>query len=187
MHRIVFTGAQGTGKTTVLNHFKENNFNVITEVVRNLAKEGVNINENGDDESQTIIFNKYYELLSTFTPAGYISDRSLVDVAAYTKWLVENGKVSAELFDSQIEEIRKFVRSNPDVMYCYYPIEFDVVDDGVRSTDETFRRDIDIYIQEVFELTGIAPIKITGSVEDRVAKVTRVYNWIREGISLHFD
>ena len=43
MHRIIFTGAQGTGKTTVLNHYKENGKNVITEVVRRLAKKGVKI------------------------------------------------------------------------------------------------------------------------------------------------
>ena len=58
MKRLIFTGAQGTGKTTILNHFKNEGYNVITEVVRNLSKEGVKINEMGDESSQARIYDE---------------------------------------------------------------------------------------------------------------------------------
>ena len=65
--RIHFVGAQGTGKTTILNHYKEQGYNVITEIVRNLAKEGVNINEMGDVDGQKKIFSSYQKLLKSTT------------------------------------------------------------------------------------------------------------------------
>ena len=80
--RLHFVGAQGTGKTTILNHYKDQGYNVITEIVRNLAKEGVNINEMGDVEGQKTIFGSYQKLLKS--KKGYISDRGLVDVLSYT-------------------------------------------------------------------------------------------------------
>ena len=62
--RIILTGAQGTGKTTVLNYFKDTFLTPITEVARNLSKQGVKINEDGDKKSQDVIFQTYYDLLS---------------------------------------------------------------------------------------------------------------------------
>ena len=59
MHRIVFTGAQGTGKTTVLKEFENKGLKVITEVVRQLASKGVKINKDGDEKSQVKIFKTY--------------------------------------------------------------------------------------------------------------------------------
>ena len=62
--KIIFTGAQGTGKTTILNHYKEQGYNTITEVVRKLSEEGVKINEMGDLKGQQKIFNEYNKLLN---------------------------------------------------------------------------------------------------------------------------
>ena len=57
--RIILTGSSGTGKTTVLNLFKEAGYPVITEVVRNLIKtKGITINKEGTDETQMMVFNE---------------------------------------------------------------------------------------------------------------------------------
>ena len=61
--KIILTGSQGTGKSTVLKEFENEGWNVITEVVRNLSKEGIKINEMGDEEGQKRIFDTYKELL----------------------------------------------------------------------------------------------------------------------------
>lgn len=185
MHRIVFTGAQGTGKTTVLKEFENKGLKVITEVVRQLNSKGVKINKDGDEKSQIKIFKTYKELLSTFNMDGYISDRCLIDVLAYTMYLAKNGKATNELVEKQIKQLTKFRDENPDIMYCYFPIEFDVVDDGVRDTDEEFRKEIDENIQNIMKIVGISPINIKGSVEERVNKVQRAINWLHEGIALH--
>lgn len=185
MHRIVFTGAQGTGKTTVLNRFAELNKRVITEVVRNLAAKGVKINKDGDEKGQTAIFKEYEKLLSETTMDGYFSDRGLIDVVAYTMYLYDTGKVSEKFLNKQIKALQKFREANPDIIYCYFPIEFPVVADGVRDMDEDFRSAIDANIKRLMVVCGIQPIYIRGSVEDRITKVTRVYNWLTEGMYLY--
>lgn len=187
MHRIVFTGAQGTGKTTVLKEFEAQGKNVITEVVRELAKRGVKINKDGDEKSQTKIFKTYKEKLAELSTTGYISDRCLVDVIAYSMYLAEQGKVSDEHVQKQMKQLAKFKIENPDIAYCYFPIEFDVVADGVRDTDEEFRTAIDHNIKVVLQEAGIQPIIVRGTVEERVDKVQRVINWIHEGIALFME
>ena len=62
MAKLIFTGAQGTGKSTILNHYREQGMNCITEVVRNLSKQGININESGDEIGQKTIFETYKEV-----------------------------------------------------------------------------------------------------------------------------
>lgn len=185
MNRIVFTGAQGTGKTTVLNIFKDKGKNVITEVVRNLSTESkVKINKDGDEEGQNIIFNEYKKLLSQFTTDGYISDRCLIDVFAYTKHLFETNKVSEEFVNKQLNEIKQFVKDNPDIIYCYFPIEFPVIADGVRDTDEEYRKIVDNNIKEIIKALGINVVIMTGTVEERVKKLERIYAWRQEGLDL---
>lgn len=174
--RLHFVGAQGTGKTTILNHYKDQGYNVITEIVRNLAKEGVNINEMGDVEGQKTIFGSYQKLLKS--KKGYISDRGLVDVLSYTfsHALVEddeNGPLK-KLADKQFLTADKFYKDNPDIQICYFPIEFEVVDDGVRSTSEEFRATIDFLILNFLEAAGLPYHTITGTVEERIAQVDKI-------------
>lgn len=185
MHRIVFTGAQGTGKTTVLNYFKDQGHKVITEVVRDLAQKGVKINKDGDEKGQTAIFKEYETRLAELDVDGYMSDRCLIDVVAYTKYLMDTGKVSDKFFNKQLKQLAKFRASHPDITYCYYPIEFPVVDDGVRDLDEEFRTAIDQNIQWIMKELSIQPITIKGTVEQRIEKVIRVYNWLNEGMKLY--
>lgn len=166
MARYIFTGAQGTGKTTILNHFRENGANVITEVVRNLSKQGVPINEQGTQEGQATIFNEYVRLLSE--QKQYISDRGLTDVIAYSCCAQESGRIDADFVRKQIDVLKQFTKDNPDVVYFYFPIEFPVVNDGVRSTDEAFRIKVDAYILDLLERVGLPYVKVTGTVEERI-------------------
>lgn len=167
--RIHLVGTQGVGKTTVLNHYKDLGYRCITEVVRNLAKEGVKINEMGDDDSQKIIFKEYKRLLSS--KKGYISDRGLADVTGYTFSLCVSEKVDKKLADKQYLVAEKFYRENPDIIVCYFPIEFPVVDDGVRSTDEDFRADVDFMIKNFLDCAGVKYHTITGTVEERIKQI----------------
>lgn len=182
MNRIIFTGAHGTGKTTILNEFKNKGKNVITEVVRNLAKDGVKINEMGDEKGQKKIFSTYEKLLSEQTE--YISDRGLIDVLAYSMHLNKKGLVSDKLVKSQFNALKKFVKNNQDIIYCYFPIEFDVVDDGVRSLDEDYRKEIDDNIKEILISLGAPWVTVRGGVEARVNMVNMIYQWLNAGVIL---
>lgn len=176
--KVIFCGSQGTGKTTVLNVFKNEGYPVITEVVRILAREeNVKINEMGDEDGQIRIFNKYKELLTTEN--DYISDRGMQDVIAYTQYLVGRGKVHKHILWEQMDELSNFIDNN-DVLICYFPIEFSVVNDGLRSTDEEFRSFIDVSIKKILDVLNIPYITVTGAVEDRV-------NTIKQAIKDKFE
>lgn len=168
MKKIIFTGAQGTGKSTILNHFKENGYPVITEVVRTLAQEGIKINEEGTIKSQEIIFETYKQLLSNCSGMVF-SDRGLTDVASYTAYLAiaEHNFDAMKLLIQELEAIREWNKKN-DAVYFYFPIEFPVVDDGVRSTDEKYRKFINDYIKFVLDYLKIDYHTVTGTVEERI-------------------
>ncbi|MBR5297532.1 MAG: ATP-binding protein [Parabacteroides sp.] len=165
--KYIFVGTQSTGKSTILRQF-QSEYNVITEVVRRLAKEGVKINEMGDEEGQWAIFNEYKKLFSE--QDNYISDRGLVDVCAYTKYLVDQGSIDESIYTEQLKQLKEFVR-DVQATYFYFPIEFPVVADGVRSVDENFRKAIDENIRAIMKEAKINHVIITGSVEHRVSIV----------------
>ena len=65
--RIAFTGAQGTGKTTLISKLKYAmpNYVIYDEVVRKLVKRiGISINREVDDYSQIVNTNEQLRLAS---------------------------------------------------------------------------------------------------------------------------
>ena len=172
MAKLIFTGAQGTGKSTILNHYREQGMNCITEVVRNLSKQGININESGDEVGQKTIFETYKDVLSQ--PSDYISDRGLTDVLAYTMYLRDRNQNLNSTMILQQMDLVEFNKTNKDVIYCYFPIEFDVVDDGVRSTNEEFRREVDENIQQVLKMCVDDYYVIRGTVEERIQQIDSI-------------
>lgn len=170
---IIFTGAQGTGKTTILNEMRNRGYNVVTEVVRNLSKKGVKINKDGDEKDQKKIFDEYVKIFNESTN-GFVSDRGLFDVVSYTVYLARNGKVSEKFANKQLKELGKFLSEHNDYVYCYFPIEFDVVDDGVRDLDEEFRKSIDENILTLLGAYGVPFVVMKGTVEERMEKINQV-------------
>ncbi len=172
--KIIYVGAQSTGKSTILKHYESlGHIPVITEVVRKLTKQGVKINEQGDNKGQELIFDTYYDLLSQ---DNYMSDRGLVDVLAYTKYLYKRGKISERTINEQKHCLKIFNQSHDDILYVYFPIEFEVVDDGVRSLDEGFRHEIDQNIQNILTDNNIPYLKVSGSVEERIKIIDDAIN-----------
>ena len=161
--KIILTGAQGTGKTTVLDAvFSDSDIDTsqitkISEVIRDLAKndKSVKYNENGTEESQKLFFDVYESIFNT--TSNYISDRGLIDVVAYTKWLLEHNKVSMEFYQSLYSRWIEFCNNsvNYSIVYLYVPIQFDVTDDGFRSIDKEYREYIDKTIYELLESSKV--------------------------------
>lgn len=172
--KIILTGAQGTGKTTILKYFS-NEYSTITEVVRNLSKQNIKVNEEGDEEGQKTIFNLYNTLLSK--KCDYISDRGLTDVYAYSTYHFLQNKLSQNELDTEFKKIKAFNENNKDVKYIYVPIEFNVIDDGFRSTDEEFRHFIDDAIHQTLEDLNVEYLTVSGTVEERINQIKL---WIKK-------
>lgn len=173
--RVIFTGAQGTGKTTMLNFFPKEL--QITNVSRNLSKQGVKINKLGDDESQKAIFDAYYELL---TKDDYVSDRGLTCVMGYSTWLYENGKMSEDEFNREMNLFKEFNKKYPAV-YFYFPIEFKAENDGLRSCDEEYRKQIDYNIHGLLLENHIDMpfFEVRGTIEERKEYINKILNVLK--------
>ena len=118
--RIVLTGAQGTGKTSVMNALpdKYKQFG-IKEVIRNMSHQdpSIKINQNSNDESQDKFFFEYLYLFSKYPE--YISDRGLLDVCAYTLWLVDIGKCQYYTYEKQLYILQEWIKTHPDEIYIF--------------------------------------------------------------------
>lgn len=182
MSKFIFNGAQGTGKSTILKELESKGYEVVTEVVRNLSKKGVKINKDGDEKGQKKIFNEYLNIFNS--KDNYVSDRGLIDVVAYTVYLVRHGKISEKFADKQLKELHKFTQSNPDVVYFYFPVEFDIEDDGVRDLDKDFQKEINEIILTLYASLGIRFVTLSGTVEERLDKIKRLENWFEEASNL---
>lgn len=187
--KICLLGSQGTGKSTLVNSFREQH-RVVDGIARNVIAHGGASNQTGDSYSQRRIFNDYIEALK----GDYLSTRSMIDVYAYTQYLVQHYKLvhynpfsvgeylllRIELW-RELRIIKKWLTKNPDVIICYIPVEFDPVEDGVRSLNKEYQKAIDKNMSDIFnELIRSCYISrgyfITGSLLNRIEQLKIIIN-----------
>lgn len=167
--KVLFTGAQGTGKTSVMEALPDT-WPKIQGVTRNCIKKNkLKINQESTDDSQRAIFDAYEQQLNS--KLHFISERSLFDVLAFTEYQYCIGKVSKEVFLEQQKRVREFVEKNPNALYIYFPVEFAPVDDGQRSTDEEYQSSISSLIKFYLDVFGVRYIEVHGTVEERVNQI----------------
>ena len=95
--KVIFTGAQGVGKTTLLDILEKCvtlpiKFNYVRNFTRNLAKAGYAINEKGTDDTQLAIMNLHKQYAES--DENIIMDRCVLDGLAYTIYLKRRGRVT---------------------------------------------------------------------------------------------
>ena len=163
--KIMFCGTQCTGKSSLAECFS-NEILINTNGIRKISKKhNIEHSENSNEEAQTKFCNYYKKFVKE--NESFISDRSLIDVFAYTTWLYKHFKISEEYWKKQKKQLKKFVDENSDIIYCYFPIEFPVEDDGIRSIDEDYRKEIDEIIKDILQAYKIDYFEISGNLEDR--------------------
>lgn len=174
---VSFTGAQSTGKTTLLNSMRNwkslKDYVFVDEITRNVSKLGMNINEKGDDATQTAIMNAHIENLKK--GSNLILDRCSLDGVVYTHYLYLHGKVSKDTFDYARQTFFETCLKYDKIFYL--KPEFDIVDDGVRSSSVQFRDEIaDIFERYIAEynLRKYNIVEISGSVEERLETIKKV-------------
>lgn len=184
---ICLTGSHSTGKTTLVEFFKnEKNYESIGSVTRKvLLKEQRKVEEGVSDESQRRVLEAIKESMNEIrkkvweNPSKiYILDRCVFDFLAYTKAFRDKGWCTDEFVEYAEKEIKDFIEEY-DIVF-YLPIEFNCVDDGVRSMDEDLRKSVDKYIQEAVLWNKTRAVKLTGSVLQRVQKIKNTVEKLME-------
>ena len=175
---VYFTGAQGTGKTTLARQLEELGFKMIPSITRKLIDEGKldskRTSRGATVESQKIIFDEY---LKTFrSEKSIVSDRFLTDVLAYTKFIYrqkEDPEIlnelhrERELLDDLAYE-QGLMYGDADALVFYTPVEFEIENDGLRDTDPEYQKTIDEIIKRDLLGHGIRFIELRGTVEERM-------------------
>ncbi len=94
----------------------------------------------------------------------FISDRSVYDILAYS---VDLKETDPKAYDEMKDTVINYTSKNPYDLTFYFPIEFDMENDGVRPEDEEYRKKIE---NRIFALVP-NPIFITGTIEQRKKKI----------------
>ena len=181
-----FTGAQSTGKTTLLEHLKMSNlgkfsFEFIPEVTRLVKREyEVPINESGDDMTQMLIMTEHIRNIfkgrtdNLIRGVNKILDRCALDGIVYSHYLLDKGKISRTTYDA-CDLIYKKLRKEYDVIFYTSPEDVKLVNDGERSVDKYFREDIiglfDMYLQYNIIEDGPRVVCLEGSVKERLETI----------------
>jgi len=174
---IGLAGAHSTGKTTLLNELKNDkrfaSYTFITEVTRSLKTP---INDDAEDynETQRILINAHVKIIVDSKGKKVIVDRTMLDVYIYTLYLFLQRKVTFDTLN-YVSSTFSAYRHKYDTVFYIKP-EFDIVDDGVRSTKESFRNSIadlfETFIKGQVFATNIIKT-LTGTVEERCLTMIR--------------
>ena len=169
--KIAFTGAQSTGKTTLLKELKRDpelslKYDFRDEITRRMQKKGLSINEGGNDITQLLIMNSH---IKNSLIDNVIMDRCALDGLVYTDWMSRKGKVQQWVLQ-YADNVFKMLIDRYDHIFYLVP-EFDIEDDGVRSTDIDFRNEIVELFEKYIKAIDIPVIKLTGTVEQRLNKI----------------
>ena len=180
-----FTGAQCTGKTTLLKHlYKENGdypFVFIPEVTRLVKREyNMPINESGDDLTQMLIMTEHVRNIfrdradHIVRGIHQILDRCALDGIVYSHYLLDKGKINRATYDA-CDLIYKKLINKYDVIFYTSHEDVELVDDGERSVDKIFREDIiglfDMYMQYNIIEKGPRVVHLEGTVKERLKTI----------------
>jgi hypothetical protein len=172
--KIWFTGSHGTGKTTQLNYFRQFHpeYNVLDVERRDLHAKGIiNLNKRAAPWDEIVIAgNVMLGILAT--PSPFISDRSWICKCAYSAALPFN----EELLDAwHIINIQSFPGFTEEEVYFYFPPVIPLEDDGVRSTDPEYQKEIDFLVQFYLDYFQIPFHTIEGyTLQDRHFEIEQV-------------
>ena len=180
---ISITGAHGTGKTTLCRALSDRLQDMgACEIGREAPRliideaEDPEFLQRGQNtlERQLMVFlfqaleeNRTNELQDGFI----IHDRTPVDVLAYT--LILNPGLSDRV-EGQVlmTAVRRWIHRYRNIYKV--PIEFPLVEDGVREPDLEFQALVDQKLDELYRHFNIQPYIVTGSVDERIDQILKI-------------
>jgi hypothetical protein len=164
--KIGLCGTLSVGKTTLVNALKQLNqfkdYETATERSKYLRDQGISLNTDSTLKGQLVFAaERSIELMKP----NIITDRTIYDVCSFTL----SAKSIGWYEKRQFTELLMNLRDDYDVIIYVSPDGVEIEDNGVRTTDAEYRKNIDITIQEMLiEYPPKKLIKISGSTEERI-------------------
>mgnify|MGYP000882289039 FL=1 len=174
--KIGILGAQGTGKTTLAEALaKELGYPFIREVAREVMGEmGVisprELKGSPEKGRKFQMACLYRQIAEEEKHKNFVCDRTTIDSAAYwIKWHAHenSSQTNMRYYTLAWENAKKY-----DLL-VYVPPEFPLVDDGCRSIDKSYQREIDMLVRLFLHTWSERFITVHGSLEERVAQVVK--------------
>ena len=169
--RIGLTGTMSVGKTTLVNALEKNKlfkgYNFATERSKYLSDLGIPLNTDSTLKGQTVFLaERCAELLND----NIITDRTIIDVLAFTQAAKSIDQVEYDLFEQYaIQFLRDY-----DYIFYISPQGLDIEDNGIRETDEHFRDVIDFSIITLLKRWGHKlnnVTEISGTTKQRIKQI----------------
>jgi len=180
--RIGFTGAQGTGKTSLLKRIDKADmgYTTVPSTARLAHAAGYKLNREADPISQLIttvsrvsIEDKIYRATRQI-----ISDRTPIDSLAYTSYqMLRHWKMDEEEMEFYwgVSEELVFEHMLKYDYVFYFPIYFPPKNDGVRDGDADYQKDIDVLIKMFLKKSNTPFATIPkGTTDERFSFLTNV-------------
>jgi len=170
------TGTHSTGKSTLLERLKDiyEDFYFNESSTRKVTNKGERKLECITDDVQSRIYEsileKEAELTEIVKTQNIMMDRSFIDFTAYTTVFNQQGLISDVFCKKITDECRSRLNNGKYGILFYLPIEFKIVDDGIRSIDEDLQRDVDTIILGLIKEHSYV-VRLTGTVDERVKQI----------------
>ena len=164
--KIGLCGTLSVGKTTLVNALKQveqfKDYETATERSKYLRDQGISLNTDSTLKGQLVFAaERSIELMKP----NIITDRTIYDVCAFTL----SAKSIGWYEKRQFTELLMNLRDDYDVIIYVSPEGVEIEDNGVRTTDAEYRKNIDITIQEMLiEYPPKKLINIKGTTEERI-------------------
>ena len=174
--KIGLCGTMSVGKTTLVKALKKlpqfKDYKFATERSKYLNDLGIPLNTDSTLKGQTVFLaERCAELMNN----DVITDRTIIDVMAFTMNAKSIGRYDKEKFE---EYAKEFIREY-DYIFYISPYGIPIENNGVRETDEHYREIIDFTITTLIKrYSHIANKieKISGSTDERIKQILKFTN-----------
>jgi GTPase SAR1 family protein len=172
--KIGFCGTVSVGKTTLVNALKElpefADYNFATERSKYLRDLGIPLNTDSTLKGQFIFLA---ERASELFQENIITDRTIIDVMAFTRL----AKSIPYFMGDEFIKAASYMINEYDYIFYVSPEGVEIEDNGVRTIDAKYRKEIDKEIQRLLTLykTKIPRYhELSGTTEERIQKIKQV-------------
>jgi len=181
--KFSISGSQGTGKTTLLEALTTQpatqDFFQYNSPSRQAFKLGFGINTNCNNISQLYIYNKHLENIVLAKQEQCIFDRCILDAVAYSLVSLEDRIISEYVVEYGTNLLLEILPLYNKIFYI--KPEFNIVPDGVRNTDEKYRKRVSKKYEDLIHIIKARKnmpeiIYLSGSVEQRVETIKKHIN-----------